>query len=156
MSNQIAIVVSEFNAEITDKLLEGCLAHLKECGVAEDQIVVVKVPGAIEIPLTAKWLIKNNFQVIIGLGAVIQGETDHYQYVCEQVSQGCQQVMLEYDVPVIFGVLTTKNSKQALDRVGGKHGHKGVDAADAALKMLKIKHQLRDMPHSDKSLAVVK
>jgi len=155
MSNQIAIVVSEFNAEITEKLLEGCLSRLKKCGVAGNQIYVVKVPGAIEIPLTAQWLIKKNFQVIIGLGAVIKGETDHYQYVCEQVSQGCQQVMLESGIPIIFGVLTTKNSKQAYDRIGGKHGHKGVDAADAALRMLKIMNELSEA-HSDKSLAVVK
>ncbi|MDI1352609.1 MAG: 6,7-dimethyl-8-ribityllumazine synthase, partial [bacterium] len=85
---------------------------------------------------------KKEVEAIIALGAVIRGETTHYDYVCDQVSQGCQRVMLDYNIPVIFGVLTTENEAQALDRVGGLHGHKGRDAVDCAVMMHSIKKQL--------------
>jgi 6,7-dimethyl-8-ribityllumazine synthase len=133
----IAIVVSLFNEEITSLLLEGALERLKELGVKEKNITVVKVPGAIEIPLTAKLLAKSKkYQALICLGAVIRGETSHYDYVCAQVSEGCQQVMMAYELPVIFGVLTTENEEQAKARVGGSQGHKGREAAEAALHMV--------------------
>lgn len=135
----IAIVVSVFNSEITEKLLQGAYDTLIKLGLAEQQIHVVKVPGAIEIPLTAKLLASSKkYQAIICLGAVIRGETDHYDYVCQQVSQGCQQVMLEYNIPVIFGVLTTNNSQQAQDRVCELKSHKGIEAANAAIEMVKV------------------
>src|SRR5579862_5210185 len=135
--NKIAIIMSEFNADITHELLNGCMNRLFELGMLEANIFVCKVPGAVEIPLTAKLLAKSNkYQAIICLGAVIRGDTDHYDYVCQQVSYGGQQVMLEYEIPVIFGILTTHNMEQAHDRIGGKEGHKGKDAADAALAML--------------------
>jgi 6,7-dimethyl-8-ribityllumazine synthase len=103
---------------------------------------VVEVPGAFELPLVAKQLLSSNkFDAVIILGAVIRGETDHYDYVCQQVSAGCQQVSLEMKKPVIFGVLTTNNEDEALARVGGKHGHKGDDAAQAALMMVDIMNQ---------------
>ncbi|HSW68925.1 MAG TPA: 6,7-dimethyl-8-ribityllumazine synthase [Gammaproteobacteria bacterium] len=136
---KFAIVVSQFNQEITDKLLEGAVKRLRELGFDENQVKVFKVPGAVEIPLTAKLLAKSKkYNAIICLGAVIRGDTDHYDYVCQQVSQGCQRVMLEFDVPVIFGVLTTQNVEQAEERAGGREGHKGIEAADAAIEMVKV------------------
>ena len=135
----LAIVVSRFNRAITHELLQGALKRLQACGFSEQDIMVVEVPGAIEIPLIIKCLAKqNNHQVLIALGAVIRGETSHYDYVCQQVSDGCQRVALEFDIPVIFKVLTTENEAQAWDRLGGKHGHSGVDAVDCALAMHSI------------------
>lgn len=135
-SAKFAIIVSDFNMEITHALKVGAIDQLKQKGIAEHHIKVIHVPGAVEIPLIAKLLAKKSeFSAIICLGAVIRGETSHYDYVCDQVSQGCQQVMLDHQIPVIFGVLTTDNEAQAQDRIGGKHGHKGRDAADAALTM---------------------
>lgn len=142
-SYNIAIAVSRFNIEITERLRQGAVERLQELGFSNEQITVIWVPGAVEIPLVAQRLAKtNHYEVIIALGAVIQGETLHMQYVCEQVSQGCQHVMLKYDIPVIFGVLTTENDEQAIERVGGSHGHKGRDAADAAYEMVSILRQV--------------
>jgi 6,7-dimethyl-8-ribityllumazine synthase len=139
----IAIIVSTFNEAITAALKEGALQRLIELGFRPKDILVVEVPGAIEIPLVAQMLAKKNqVQVIIALGAVIRGETTHYDYVCDQVSQGCQRVMLDYAIPVVFGVLTTENEAQAWDRLGGAHGHKGIDAVDCAVVMHNIKKQL--------------
>lgn len=136
---KIAIVVSEFNAMITERLLTGAMDYLKENTVGLNDIYVVHVPGAVEIPLTTKFLAaQQKYQAIIALGCVIRGDTDHYQYVCDQVSQGCQQVMLQYNIPIIFGVLTTQTEAQALARVGGAEGHKGREAASAALQMLEV------------------
>lgn len=137
--NKIAIVVSRFNEAITEKLLQGALERLSELGVKEETLTVIKVPGAVEIPLTAQMLAKKNkHHAIICLGAVIRGETSHYDYVCQQVSYGCQRVMLDHTIPVIFGVLTTENEEQAEARVGGIHGHKGKEAVDAAMEMLEV------------------
>lgn len=139
----IAIVVSLFNREITQLLQTGAINRLLEQGILLSDIMVVEVPGAVEIPLVAQKLAKSkNYAAIIALGAVIRGETSHYDYVCQQVSHGCQQVALTYEIPVIFGVLTTDNEEQALARVGGQHGHKGHDAADCALAMHAILQQL--------------
>ncbi len=144
MSN-IAIVVSDFNQEITQKLLEGAVERLMELGIVKENITIVHVPGAVEIPLIAKLLAKQKiYASIICLGAVIRGETSHYDYVCQQVSQGCQRVMLEQEIPVIFGVLTTEDEAQALARAGGSHGHKGCEAADAALKMINVVQSIHD------------
>ncbi len=134
---KIAIVVSRFNEEITSRLLEGAQTRLKEKGQSDSSSVVVWVPGAVEIPITAQRLaLSKKYDAIITLGAVVRGETTHYDYVCEMVSQGCQQVALSSQIPVIFGVLTTENEEQAFDRLGGKHGHKGKDAVDTALEMI--------------------
>lgn len=139
----IAIVVSTFNQEITKALKEGALARLIELGFKANDITLVEVPGAVEIPFVAQLLAKKkDVQAIIALGAIIRGETSHYDYVCDQVSQGCQRVMLDFDIPVIFGVLTTEDEEQAWDRLGGNHGHKGRDAADCALMMHSIQQQL--------------
>lgn len=140
---RIAIVLSRFNAEITESLLVGAMGRLAECGYHATDINVVKVPGAIEIPLTAKLLAATNqYAAIICLGAVIRGETSHYDYVCQQVSYGCQQVMLTFDIPLIFGVLTTETMQQAIDRVTPPH-HKGVEAVDAAIQMIEVVRQIR-------------
>lgn len=139
----IAVVVSTFNEAITSALKKGALERLEELGFKSDRITVVDVPGAVEIPFVAQLLAKTKqVDAIITLGAVIRGETTHYDYVCDQVSQGCQRVMLDHDIPVIFGVLTTENEAQAWDRLGGHHGHKGRDAADCAVMMHSIKQQL--------------
>lgn len=143
---RIALVVSLFNQPITDALEEGALSRLAEYGFKEEQITVVKVPGAVEIPLMVQLLAKqNSYSAIIALGAVIRGETTHYDYVCDQVSQGCQRVMLEQELPVIFGVLTTENEAQAWDRLGGEQGHKGRDAADSAVAMVSLVEQLEQL-----------
>lgn len=139
----LAIVVSRFNEEVTLRLLDGALSRAKEAGFGDKELTVVWVPGAVEIPVTAQRLAQLGiYEAIVCLGAVVRGETTHYDYVCEQVSQGCQQVALQNDVPVIFGVLTTENEEQALDRAGGKHGHKGRDAVDAAREMVAVLRQL--------------
>lgn len=135
----IAIIASRFNQEITERLLQGAVSRLQECGLAEADFHIAWVPGAVELPLAAQQFAKReDCDAVICLGAVIRGETDHYDYVCQQVSYGCQRVALEYDIPVIFGVLTTDNEEQALARTGGTHGHKGRDAADTALAMLQF------------------
>lgn len=139
----VAIVVSRFNEQVTQRLCEGAVQRLKELEIPNDHITLVWVPGAVEIPIIAKQLAEmKRFPVIITLGAVIRGETGHYDYVCKQVSDGCQQVSLQYNIPVIFGVLTTDNLEQALERAGGKHSHKGREAVDAAFEMVSIMQQL--------------
>lgn len=146
-SFDIAIVVSLFNQAITEKLLAGALEALQQAGFSSEQVTVVEVPGAIEIPLTVQMLAKKNkFGAILALGAVIRGETTHYDYVCQQVSAGCLEVMLRLEIPVIFGVLTTETEAQALDRVGGAHGHKGYEAVDAALSMYQVLKAIRRLP----------
>ena len=139
----IGIVVSEFNTEFTSKLEQGCLEHLIAQGVPAKQIQVIHVPGAIEIPFILQRLAKQKkHHALIALGAVIRGETSHYYYVCEQVSQGCQRVMLDYDLPIIFGILTTENDEQAFARTGGGHSHNGVEAAKSALTMIEVASNL--------------
>lgn len=136
---KIGIVVSKFNTPITHALEIACLKSLEEAGVLSKNIHLTHVPGAIEIPLILDLLAqKKEFHALIALGAVIRGETTHYDYVCKQVSEGCQHVMLTHSLPVIFGVLTTENEAQALDRAGGAHGNKGSDAAATALEMIQI------------------
>jgi len=139
----IGIVVSRFNSEITDELLKGCLQRLNELEVSKDMITVVYVPGVVEAPFLAqKLLVEKKMSAVIVLGCVIRGETSHYDYVCEQVSNGCQRVALDHNLPVVFGVLTTENEEQAKERIGGSHGHKGRDAADTAMEMLSVVEQL--------------
>lgn len=142
--HKIAIVVSQFNQGITDKLLDGAVERLRSLGITKQSISVLAVPGAIEIPLIAKLLAKTRtYEAIICLGAVIRGETGHYDFVCKQVSDGCAKVMLDFESPVVFGVLTTDNIEQALARSGGGDGNKGADAADVALQMIKLVDSIR-------------
>lgn len=140
---KLAIVVSRFNQEITEALYKGALQRLEELAFPEQHVTVAWVPGAVEIPLTAHLLAKTDaYTAIICLGAVVRGETSHYDYVCNQVSNGCQQVALQHEIPVIFGVLTTENEEQAMARAGGAHGNKGKDAVDAAFDMVSIAQQI--------------
>ncbi|PMB54321.1 6,7-dimethyl-8-ribityllumazine synthase [Coxiella endosymbiont of Rhipicephalus microplus] len=135
---KFAIIVSQFNQPVIEKLLTGALDRFRELDVKENQIKTVWVPGSVEIPLMAKQVAKTKYyDAIVCLGAVIRGETNHYDYVCQQVSLGCQQVALEYEIPVIFGILTTKNKEQAFARASGKRGNKGAEAVNAAMMMIK-------------------
>lgn len=131
------IVVSEWNEEITESLYAGALQTLLENGASEERITRKNVPGSFELPLGAQWMAeKKDIHAIICLGCVIQGETSHFDYICQAVSQGIKDVALKFGKPVIFGVLTTDNQKQAMDRAGGTHGNKGDEAAITAIKML--------------------
>lgn len=141
---KIAIATSLFNEHVTVPLLEGCLARLQELGVDVNTVPVTRVPGAVELPIVAQQYARSGcYDAVICLGAVIRGETSHYDFVCEQVSHGCQQVALTHNIPVIFGVLTTENREQALERVGGSRGHKGRYAADAAVEMAHVMESLK-------------
>jgi 6,7-dimethyl-8-ribityllumazine synthase len=139
----IALVVSVFNREITQALQQGALDRWVELGFNLHDVTVVEVPGAIEIPLIAQQLARlERFDAIVALGAVIRGETSHYDYVCQVAANGCAEVALAHHLPVVFGVLTTENEAQAWDRLGGAHGHKGRDAIDCALSMHAVMQQL--------------
>jgi 6,7-dimethyl-8-ribityllumazine synthase len=141
---KIAIVLSLFNEFIGQKLLEGALSCLKENNVSDENINIVKVPGAFEIPLTADKLASlKKYDAIICLGAIIRGDTPHFDYVAATASSGILQVSLKYSLPVIFGVLTTDNIEQAVERSGGKHGNKGVDAATTAIEMADLMKRLK-------------
>jgi len=140
---KFAIVVSRFNSFITDRLLAGALDALKRSGAAEDAIEIVKVPGSWELPLTAKTLIATKrYAAIIALGAVIRGDTPHFDHVANQTSSGLAAVSLESNIPVAFGVLTTNTVEQAIDRAGGKSGNKGFDAAMTAIEMADLLRRL--------------
>ena len=131
---KIAVVVAEFNREVTEKLELGTLEVLNQLKVKK--VYLSRVPGAFEIPLVTKAYLEKDVDAVIALGAVIRGETSHYDYVCNAVERGCSQLQLEYAKPVVFGVLTTDTEEQAFDRVGGKHGHKGKEAAAVAIQMV--------------------
>ena len=136
---KFAIVVARFNEFITSKLLGGALDALKRHETPEENISVAWVPGAFEIPLVAKKLASTkNFDAIICLGAVIRGATTHYDYVCNEVSKGIAQVGLQSGVPTIFGIVTTENIQQAIERAGTKSGNKGFDAAVSAMEMANL------------------
>lgn len=139
----IAVIISRFNQDVTQKLYEGAIQRLHELNFNTQQITIIWVPGAVEIPITAQRLAQTDkFEAIICLGAVIMGETKHFDYVCQQVSQGCQQVSLTQNVPVIFGVLTVATKEQAYARIGGKHGHLGRSAVDTAFELISALRQI--------------
>ena len=136
---KFAIVVSRFNEFITSKLLGGALDTLKRHETKEEDIDIAWVPGAFEIPLLAKTLASSGkYDAVICLGAVIRGSTTHYDYVCNEVSKGVAQVSLNTGVPTIFGVVTTENIEQAIERAGTKAGNKGSDAAVSAMEMANL------------------
>ena len=139
---KVAIIVSRFNEFITSKLLSGALDGLIRHGLSEDQIDIIWVPGAFEIPLIAKKIVKKDEYVgAIALGAVIRGNTTHYDYVCNEVTKGVATVSLEIEKPVIFGVVTTENIEQAIERAGTKAGNKGFDSALTLVEMLNLLDQ---------------
>jgi 6,7-dimethyl-8-ribityllumazine synthase len=136
---RFSIVVSRFNSFITERLLEGALDALKRHGADEKQIEVYKVPGAFEIPLVAKLLAKKkDVDAVIALGTVIRGATPHFDYVAAEVSKGIAQSSLEIEKPISFGVITSDNIEQAIERAGTKSGNKGFDAAMSAIEMVNL------------------
>ena len=140
---KIGIIASRFNDFVVGRLVEGTLDGLKRHNVKDENITLAKVPGAFEIPVVAKKMAESKkFDAIICLGAVIRGATSHYDYVCNEVSKGIAQVSLESGLPVLFGVLTTENIEQAVERSGSKAGNKGTECALAAIEMIQVLNQL--------------
>ncbi len=140
---RFGVVVSRFNDFITSKLLTGALDVFSQCGVDEDDLKVLKVPGAFELPQAAKKLCSTgNYDAIVCLGAVIRGETSHFDYICAEASRGVGQVGLEFNVPVLFGVLTTENLEQAVARSGSGTSNKGRETALAAIEMATLYKKL--------------
>ena len=136
---KIGVVVSRFNEFITSKLLGGCQDGLVRHGVNDEDISVAWVPGAFEIPLVAQKMAKSGkYDAVICLGAVIRGKTSHYDYVCNEVSKGIAQVSLNSEIPVLFGIVTTENIEQAIERAGTKAGNKGYDCALSAIEMVNV------------------
>ncbi len=136
---KFAIVIARFNSFISDKLLEGALDTLKRSGAEENDVDIARVPGAFEIPLIAKKFAESQkYDAVICLGAVIRGATPHFEVVVNEVSKGAAQVGLETGVPVLFGVLTTENIEQAIERAGTKAGNKGSEVAVAAIEMANL------------------
>ena len=140
---RVGIVVARFNEFITSKLLGGAMDGLLRHNVAEDDIHVAWVPGAFEIPLVASKMAKSGkYDAVICLGAVIRGATSHFDYVCNEVSKGVASISLENDIPVMFGVLTTDNIEQAIERAGSKSGNKGYDCALGAIEMVNLLREI--------------
>jgi 6,7-dimethyl-8-ribityllumazine synthase len=136
---RVALVVARFNDFISHRLLEAALDCLRRHGVAEKDMTVARVPGAFEIPVAARRLaLSRKFDAVVCIGCVIRGETSHYQQVCAEVARGIASVALEAGLPVTFGVLTTENLHQAIERAGAKGGNKGWDAALAAIEMVSL------------------
>ncbi len=136
---RFGLIVSRFNSFICDRLLEGAIDTLSRHGADDQQLTVVRVPGAFEIPLVAqKMAASSNYDAIICLGAVIRGGTPHFDYVCSEVSKGVASVSLENGLPVAFGVLTTDSVEQAIERAGTKAGNKGSEAAMSAIEMVNL------------------
>ncbi|MBO6517040.1 MAG: 6,7-dimethyl-8-ribityllumazine synthase [Bacteroidia bacterium] len=137
--SRIGIAVSEWNTEVTSALLNGAHEILNQAKVDPNNVVTLSVPGSYELILASQRLAqRDDIDAVITLGCVIQGETRHFDFICDAVANGIAQVNLKYDKPVIFGVLTPDNQQQALDRAGGKHGNKGGEAAYTALRMLDL------------------
>ena len=140
---KIGVIVSRFNNFITVKLLEGALEGLKTHGGADDDLTVVHVPGAFEIPIVAaRMSASGKFDALVCLGAVIRGDTPHFEYVCDAVTHGLSKAVWEYRIPISFGVLTTDNVQQAMERSGVKDANKGYEAALTAIEMVNVLRQL--------------
>jgi 6,7-dimethyl-8-ribityllumazine synthase len=148
LDQDVAVVASRYNADVVQLLLDGAVARLKERGIGADQITVVLVPGAWELPLACRRLAEaGSHQAVVALGCVIRGGTPHFEYVCNEASRGVIQAALDTAVPVSFGLLTCDTMEQALARAGGESGNKGADAADAALEMAGL---LRALPRGSR------
>jgi 6,7-dimethyl-8-ribityllumazine synthase len=141
---KIGIVVSEWNETITGALKEGALAFLYESGIAKNQIALQYVPGSFEIPFAAAMMLDadDSMDAIICLGCIIQGETRHFEFISQAMANGVMRVSLDYGVPVIFGILTCDTMEQAMERSGGKHGNKGIEAAYTCLKMIELQQKI--------------
>ena len=141
---QVAIVVSRFNDLVTERLLAGAVDTFRRHGTTDDMITVVRVPGSFEIPLIAKRLAESGkFAAVVCLGAVIQGETSHHEYINHPMAAAIMQASLSSGIPVTFGVLTCQSMDQALDRAGGKAGNKGIEASLAAIEMINLLTQMK-------------
>lgn len=139
-SKKFAIIVAEWNEDITEALFEGAYQALLSLGAKKNNIIRKNVPGSFELPLGAQWMAdQKDIDAVICLGCVIQGDTPHFDYICQAVAQGIMKVGLKTNKPMAFGVLTTLNKKQALERAGGRHGNKGEEAAVTVVKMLEVR-----------------
>lgn len=142
-AGRFAIVAARFNSVVVDRLLDGALDGLKRHGVSDTNIEIIRVPGSFEIPLVAQKLGKaGKHAAVICLGAVIKGDTDHYDYVCSAATSGIANAMMNSGVPIIFGVLTCNTMEQAMDRAGGKSGNKGFESAITAIEMVNLLKKL--------------
>ena len=142
---RIGIVVSEWNSEITENLLKGCIEALTDCGSSLDNLHILHVPGSFELPVAMQLLFENeSCEAGICLGCIVRGETPHFDFVCQATAMGVKDVSLKFSRPVIFGVLTDNNIEQSHARSGGALGNKGTEAAIAAIKMIALKRQLED------------
>lgn len=141
---RIGIVVSEWNDDITSPLMNGAIEALRENGVKKKNIIVKNVPGTFELPLGCQFLLENDDDMdgVIAIGCVIQGETKHFDFVCQGATQGIMAVTMEYNTPVSFCVLTDNTKQQSIDRSGGKHGNKGIECAVSLLKMIGLQEEL--------------
>lgn len=140
---RFGIVVSDWNNEVTWKLLEGAVKTLIKHGTAKENIVIKHVPGSFELTAGAQFIVEyDDVDAVLCLGCVIRGETPHFNYICQGVTQGITQLNLEYNIPFIFGVLTTDNHQQAKERAGGIHGNKGDEAAVTAIKMAALQREM--------------
>lgn len=140
---KIGIVVSEWNEKITSGLLKGAKEALLENGVNNENIFIQSTPGSFELTLAAQWLLeKEEIDGVIAIGSVIQGETKHFDFICSATAQGIKDVGMKYNKPAVFCVLTDNTMQQAIDRSGGKHGNKGIEAAIACLKMIHLKNSI--------------
>lgn len=143
-SPNIFIIVSEYHSDITNKLHQGAQSVWHRITQSPKPAATLWVPGAVEIPITASWIATEHTpDAIVCLGCVIRGETDHFEVVCQQVSQGIQHVSLNTQIPIAFGILTVNNFNQALQRTGGTAGNKGAEAMEAALKMIAVKQTIK-------------
>ena len=142
---KFGIVLAEWNDEITYPLRDAAVQTLLEHGAKKNDIIIIYVPGSFELTSGAQMMANcNAVDAIICIGCVIRGETPHFEYICQGVTMGITQIAINYEIPVIFGVLTTNNLEQALDRAGGKHGNKGVEAAITAIKMVELQQQMNE------------
>ena len=138
---RFGIVVSEWNDNVTNGLLKGAIDALVDCGAQEENIIKWDVPGSFELIYGSKKMTEQNVDAVIAIGCVIQGETKHFDFVCEGVTHGIKELNLTSDTPVIFCVLTDNTMQQSIDRSGGKHGNKGTEAAIAAIKMVELRRK---------------
>jgi len=142
---KFGIVAAKFNAQVTSRLLHACVETLTAHGVPQENVMVVKVPGAFEIPLFARTMAKSGrFDAVICLGAVIRGDTPHFEYICAEVSRGLGQAAVDTDVPIIFGVLTTETVAQAVERADTKKFNRGGEAAKSAIEMVRVMRKIRE------------
>ena len=146
---RFGIVVSDWNRDITWLLLEGALNTLKKHGAVDKNIIIKHVPGSFELTIGSQLIAEyDDVDAVICLGCVIQGETPHFTYICQGVTQGITSLNLEYNIPFIFGVLTTNDKQQAIERSGGKHGNKGDEAAITAIKMAALQRDMENNPNT--------